>query len=210
MKITRKLAALCAVFLLSLSLFCTVAYAAPEDEPPAETPSGETVTPVIPDGKGKVVDVFTGEDGRKFYTIQTPAGNTFYLIIDFTMTGENVYFLDAVQEKDLLALAEKAKTANGGSAATDTDPNNNTNSEPSGNQTEPKKEQDNTSNLIMFGVVFVVVIGGGAVYLIKGRKGKQNNDRKDEYEDEPDDYIPDDYDNEPEDNSPPWEDNEDA
>jgi len=221
-KFIKLTAALCAVFLLSLCLFSTVAYAAPEDEtadPPAETvtesvPPAETVPEddfiigTLPPGTGTVVDAFTDEDGRKFYTIQTPAGNTFYLIIDFTKQGENVYFLDAVQEKDLLALAEKAANPNGANA----NPGANVNSNPApttpGNQTEPEpKESDGNNMFSMILVVLVVVIGGGAGIYFKVIKKKQNNDKRDEYEDE-DEYIPDgpdDYE-EPEDDSPPWED----
>jgi len=216
MKITRKLAALLAVFLLSLSLFCTVAYAAPEDDPPGESTAETTTAPeddftigTLPPGVGTVVDVFKDEDGRKFYTIQTPAGNTFYLIIDFTRLGENVYFLDAVQEKDLLALAEKANNGVGGSASTNADPNNPNSTPPPGNKTEPNTEpKDNTQNLIMFGVIVVVLIGGGAFYFIKNKKSKKSNDTRDEYEaDEPDEYIPDNYDTEPDDPQP-WEDDD--
>lgn len=63
--------------------------------------------PLTPDGQATVVDDATGEDGKEFYTIVTPAENTFYLVIDKQRDSDNVYFLNAVTESDLLALAEK-------------------------------------------------------------------------------------------------------
>nr|WP_300850167.1 DUF4366 domain-containing protein [uncultured Acetatifactor sp.] len=61
-----------------------------------------------PDGIGTVLDEATGEDGDKqFYTITTEDGNVFYLIVDGKRDSQNVYFLNAVTESDLMALAEK-------------------------------------------------------------------------------------------------------
>ena len=53
-----------------------------------------------------MVDNATDEDGKEFFTITTPSENVFYLVIDRQRTENNVYFLNAVTEKDLLALAE--------------------------------------------------------------------------------------------------------
>lgn len=63
--------------------------------------------PLTPDGQATVVDNATDEDGKEFYTIVTPAENTFYLVIDKQRDSDNVYFLNAVTESDLLALAEQ-------------------------------------------------------------------------------------------------------
>lgn len=63
--------------------------------------------PLTPDGQATVVDDATDEDGKEFYTIVTPAENTFYLVIDKQRDSDNVYFLNAVTETDLLALAEQ-------------------------------------------------------------------------------------------------------
>ena len=61
-----------------------------------------------PGGTGTVLDEATGEDGDKqFYTITTEDGNVFYLIVDGKRDSQNVYFLNAVTESDLMALAEK-------------------------------------------------------------------------------------------------------
>lgn len=74
----------------------------------------KTANPLTPDGQATVTDNATDEDGKEFYTFTTPEGNVFYLVIDRERDSENVYFLNAVTEADLAALAEKA-TEEGGS-----------------------------------------------------------------------------------------------
>ena len=61
------------------------------------------------------MDNATDEDGKEFYTITTPSEHVFYLVVDKQRDSENVYFLDAVTEKDLLALAESDGADAGGS-----------------------------------------------------------------------------------------------
>ena len=143
-KLFRRAAVLTAA-LFSLTCMSVTAYAqsdepAEETTPPAAT---ETVAkPFTPDGTGTVVDNATDEDGKEFFTITTPSENVFYLVIDRQRTEENVYFLNAVTEKDLLALAES-------------DP-------------EPEPEKDAgfpVGNLLM--VAVVALVGGGAAYYFK-------------------------------------------
>lgn len=108
MKKSRILTAVAAV------IFCTTAFSVPtfaqsNDLEEETTPQSAAViesNPLTPDGTGTVLDSATEDDGKQFYTITTPAGHTFYLIIDGQRGSQNVYFLDAVQEKYLLALAE--------------------------------------------------------------------------------------------------------
>jgi len=228
MRKIHKLAALCAVFFIMLSFGITAhAEETPTESTPAETaaptentesaaPSDNAVENILPPGTGTVVDVFEGEDGKKFYTIQTPAGNTFYLILDFTRQAENVYFLDAVNEKDLLALAEQSGNgATGGTTANpDTNANTNSNSnatsDPSGNQTGQEQSGGNNNMSSMVLVVLVVLVGGGAGIYFKVIRKKQNTDSRDEYEDDYEETVPDseEYSAEPEDadDSLPWED----
>lgn len=71
-----------------------------------ENPFYEAVV-FTPDGQATVLDNATDEDGKEFYTFITPGENVFYLVIDRERDSENVYFLNAVTEEDLLALAEK-------------------------------------------------------------------------------------------------------
>ena len=71
--------------------------------PPARLPQ------ITPDGQATVTDHLTDEDGIEFFTITTPVGNVFHLIIDHGRESNNVYFLNAVTEWDLLLLAEQAE-----------------------------------------------------------------------------------------------------
>lgn len=110
----RKLAVLCAVLALMLC-FTTVAYASGGEEIPEPTPTPtaspeptKAPNPFTPAGTGTVLDNAIDEDGKEFFTIMTPDENVFYLVIDRQRGQENVYFLNAVTEKDLLALAEKS------------------------------------------------------------------------------------------------------
>ena len=92
-------------------MFTLPAYAQstePTEEPPAQEET-TTAKPFTPEGTGTVVDNATDEDGKEFYTIQTPDEHVFFLVIDKQRTSENVYFLDAVTEKDLLSLAKVEK-----------------------------------------------------------------------------------------------------
>lgn len=83
--------------------------AAPAVEEPAPAPKSPTALTLS--GQGTVVDNVTGENGKEFYTISTPEENIFFLVVDKEREEENVYFLNAVTESDLLALAEKDENA---------------------------------------------------------------------------------------------------
>lgn len=80
-----------------------------------------TDTPLTPDGNMSLVDdIFQDESydegeqrvmqSKQFITVQTKSGNSFYIIIDRSKDGENVYFLNLVDEADLLALMEVPAT----------------------------------------------------------------------------------------------------
>ncbi len=207
MKKTKRLAALCAAFLLGV---CPLSVAVHAAEAPAEA-ARETA---LPPGTGKVAEVYADETGRKFYTIQTPAGNIFYLIIDFAKQSENVYFLDAVAEKDLIALAEKEggtipsqmENSDSGTEASGAP----TPVEPSGAVSDPERKSGNGNLFSMILVAVIVVIGGGAgLYFTIVRKKRGSHSTHEEYEEE---YISDesetdsaDYGTDSESDLPPWE-----
>ena len=120
MKKTKSMRlAVLAAGLLCCSIFTVPVYAQssepqeetpPAQEAPAETEAQpETQNPFSTDGTGTVVDNATDEEGKEFYTITTPDENIFYLVIDKQKTTDNVYFLNAVTEADLLPLAEKSE-----------------------------------------------------------------------------------------------------
>lgn len=165
----RRLAAMAASLLCCL-IFTVPAYAQssepqPETAPsPAETEAEpETQNPFTPDGTGTVVDNATDEDGKEFFTITTPSENVFYLIIDRQRTEENVYFLNAVTEKDLLALAEADPEPEAPEPVTQPEPDPEPVAEP-----DPEPEKDTgfpVGNLLM--IAAVLLVGGGAAYYFK-------------------------------------------
>lgn len=78
--------------------------------------------PLTPDGNMSLVDdIYQDESydegeqrviqSKQFITVQTKSGNSFYIIIDRSKDGENVYFLNLVDESDLLSLMEEAPEA---------------------------------------------------------------------------------------------------
>ncbi len=71
------------------------------------TSSETSLKPLTPNGTGTVIDNVTNEDGKEFFTITTPSKHVFYLIIDRQKNAENVYFLDAVTDKDLLSAGKE-------------------------------------------------------------------------------------------------------
>jgi len=197
MRIFRKLTVLCALFLVVLC-FGSVAVHAEKTTTTTSAPVTTTTNKdadkneiEVPNGTGTIIDVFSGEDGKKMYTISTPAGNVFYLIVDLTRYSENVYFLDAVTEKDLLALAEASDSEVQGDsiyAVPDTDSEANVSfvTEPdTSSPSDPEPDEKSNSNTFsMILVVLIAVVGGGAGFYFKIYRPKHSSRNLDEYEDE--------------------------
>ncbi len=111
-------AVICLMTVLSVSAF---AVANDPEEGTLTTPAPtETVTPeptaapvvsssaLTPSGNLTLVDDYSGDANKQFITVETRNGNTYYIIIDRNGSSENVYFLNMVDEADLLALMEAA------------------------------------------------------------------------------------------------------
>lgn len=78
------------------------------DREQAETEKAAEEQPLTPDGQASVLDHAVQDGEKEFYTFETSAGNIFYLVVDRQRDSDNVYFLDAVTEDDLKALAVPA------------------------------------------------------------------------------------------------------
>mgnify|MGYP000822271655 FL=1 len=113
-------AALCAG--MAAPAFAFEGEAAPVEQPVLPEVVEEDVVTVTdeesgaltPEGNLTIVDDIEGEAAgdKQFITVQTKGGNTFYIIVDRAADGENtVYFLNAVDEADLLALMEDGEPA---------------------------------------------------------------------------------------------------
>ena len=136
----------------------------PADSGISAQEADNTRRPFTPSGTGTVIDNATGEDGKEFFTIMTPDENVFYLVIDRQRGSENVYFLNAVTEADLMALAEIQPPP--APVPVITQP---TVPEPT---PEPQPEQQkNSSGMIL--LILVVILGGGAAYYLKIYRPKQ-------------------------------------
>lgn len=183
------------------------ASADPDEE--ADTTPRDPV-PLTPDGQATVLDNATNEDGKEFYTIQTPDENVFYLIIDNQRDTENVYFLNAVTEADLMALAVKEDDAPQTDAIPDPEPacicteqcaagevntdcpvctlnrKDCTGKAPvTDTETEPDKKPEKTKSggsgtLIL--VLFVALAAGGAGYYFKIYKPKKDLDDAEDFD----------------------------
>lgn len=157
-----------------------------------------------PDGNLTLIDDFlqievpatedTEQIEKQFITVQSKNGNTFYIIIDRNGETENVYFLNLVDEADLLALIEgEDGTATHTCSCTDKCAigSINTNceicrsnmSECTGKEavvepepTEPVTEEpdEDKSSTNFLPIIVLILAGGvgGAVYWFKFRKPK--------------------------------------
>lgn len=77
------------------------------DDSSGETAGDEESRAFTPDGQATVLDHATEGDDKEFYVFTTPEDSVFYLVIDKQRDSDNVYFLNAVTEEDLVMLAEK-------------------------------------------------------------------------------------------------------
>ena len=82
----------------------------PENEPEAVATNETTANAGVintPQGAGALLeDVCANEVNRQFITVQSRGGNVFYIIIDHDRNGQNVYFLNAVDDFDLLPFSD--------------------------------------------------------------------------------------------------------
>jgi len=195
MKIYKKLIIIFSVILLMAVLFMPFAvYADDElDDPVGESAIPNSPKAFTPDGQATVVDLSYESDGKMFYTFKTPAGNVFYLVIDRERITDNVYFLNAVTEQDLVALAKKAGEPISVSAIPTTELST-TEQKPDETFIEPEippPKQKSNSGLLIFLLIGVLALGGAGYYFKiirpKQRAGLDDDDEDDISDDDGDD-----------------------
>lgn len=153
-------------------------------------------SPLTPDGNLELVDDVTQEsDGKQFITVQSKNDNTFYIVIDRDKDTDNVYFMNLVDEADLMALMEDGEvtvkcTCKTRCEAGDVDTTcpvckNNmvectgveeekeaeATTEPTSEDTEKTGSKGSSAPILL--VLLIVGLGaGGAVYYLKFKKPK--------------------------------------
>ena len=112
----RRILACFLAVMLCMAAFSIPAYAEGGDYQEYEIPPEENTNPEVltPEGNMTLVDDITGEaaNEKEFITVVTKNGHYFYIIIDHSAKGNNtVYFLNQVDEADLLALLSDEEKA---------------------------------------------------------------------------------------------------
>jgi len=178
-----------------------------------DTTDDTTSDGLTPDGNLTLVDDIgsTTEAGQQFITLQSKDGNTFYLIIDRDDDGdENVYFLNLVDEADLLALMDEDEAAEytstdgvtntdedfaDTSTASDTEDTENTEDAEAetDESTDTEDEEKSSSNILPLVFVLLLVVGGGGAYFFMQTKKKQKSEERPDpdadYRDDDDEYV---------------------
>ena len=219
-----------AVCVMVLSCFSVTAFAYADDTeqnlPVTEATQPEqqpAVTPTPEKPKGEPIDdegnaytrdlLYDKATNKQFITIQTKNGNTFYIVIDYDAPINDeeeqyqTYFLNMVDESDLLALMDEEAAAElttcvceahcevgainvecpvcktNMSECTGKVPEPQT---PVEDDTEKPEEPKSGSNMgMIIAIVAIAGVGGAAYYYFKFIRGKKNKDEDlDFYDDE--------------------------
>ena len=205
-KKVRFLITLLAV-MLCMTAFSSVAYAGggPETEPtpaPTATPSpAPTIEPGTPFGEdGNLVTrdlLYDKHTNKQFISVETRNGKIFYIVIDYDkpideeLEQYHTYFLNMVDERDLLDIIEEEDLPDKSAPIVTPEPSPAPSPSPAAPETEP---QNNTGGIVAV-LLIVAVIAAGVFFFFKFRnpksvKGKSDLDDydfgEDEDEDEPD------------------------
>lgn len=182
--------------------------AAPTPEPIIQT-EYITIGPGMPyqaDGNSHTLDVlYSAATNKQFITLQSKAGNTFYLVIDYDKPIDEeaemyeTYFLNLVDERDLLALMsdeekEEVPTPTPEIIYVTPEPTAVPAPTPVVTEPEPEKKPDQMTAIIALAAI-VLLGGGGAIFMLKN-KGKGGKNRADN------DFVLDDDDDEPDEEEP--------
>lgn len=128
----------------------------------------------------------------EYMTVQTKSGAVFYLVIDKSADTENVYFLNQVDELDLMAIMDDAQKQEYESSLKEEPqevPNTPIEDEPTADESIDEEPQADlqTNNFALFGVIGVIaalVIGGYAFMKKKAKKDGADLDEDLEFYDD--------------------------
>lgn len=122
---------------------------------PVETPA--SVTGERFQGIGTVVD-FTTHGSREIYTINTPDNSVFYLMIDWDMTENNVYFLTSVNDQDMVIDNMPTNQATN-ETPQETDEVTNTENTTEVVEETQETKGNNVTFWVLLGIMVVVMLG---------------------------------------------------
>jgi hypothetical protein len=157
----------------------------------SESAIAEGENPFTPAGTGTVLDNATDGDGKEFFTVETPDGNTFYLIVDRQRYTDNVYLLNAVTEDDLASLAKPGDGKGVSAVDTPAQPPAAVPPEIAPDQAQespPAKSGGSNTGAIVFMVIAVIGVGGAGYYIKIVRPKKLRADDGYDYGGEAGDY----------------------
>lgn len=193
------------VALICLGGFSVTAYAGGGEDcdyytEPETTESTESEEPatesqsLTPDGNLTLVDDIESEaaEDKQFITVQTKDGNYFYIVIDRSDDTDNVYFLNLVDEADLLALIyDEDIQSQDTSSVTETTAEPEETTEPADTDEQQEDEPGNNSALVVLLLVLLLGGGGALVYikLIKPKKNVKGGVDLDEYDFDEDEEL---------------------
>ena len=158
---------------------------------------------LTPKGNLTLVDDVDEKEAEalSYMTVKTKNGNTFYLIVDRSSDEENVYFLNMVDEADLMALMDQdtqdkfaEANANKGSENTETVPADKTETPNTDNEKVEEKgdAKPQANHAVPMLLTFLVIggIGAGCYYKFKivPEKKADEVDEDMEFEDD-EDYV---------------------
>ena len=175
----------------------------PEPSPsptPALTPESTPEGQITPDGNLSLVDDldYSARGGLQFMTVTTRNGHVYYIVIDRTANSQNVYFLNQVDEYDLMNVlsdGDKEQLEKDKASTPQPKPQNVVavqpveTAKPSGAEQQRPAQSDLDSDVIRIaffaGLALLVVL---AYYILKIRPQKQGTFDDEEEEEEEEEY----------------------
>ena len=138
-----------------------------------ETVIHEDAVSFTPDGNLTLIDDFirTDESDKQFITVKTRDESVFYIVIDRSANQENVYFLNLVDDQDLIAilndegLTEEIETI---TKLPDSQESEQAKPSPTKPETTDPDSSPTAMQLVVI-LVFVAAIGGAAFWLIRSQ-----------------------------------------
>lgn len=135
------------------------------------------------DGNLTLVDDINGEasEGLQYMTVTTKSGATFYIVIDRTSDSQNVYFLNQVDELDLMAIMDDTQKAEYENSVAEKEEAETVTPDVTEESSEPveevpeEKTEIQTVNPAVFGVIGVAAIAIVGGYMFMKKKSKKDD-----------------------------------